>query len=256
MAYASQPSNAGNFKLTINQYFIKLNYKSLYQVNEASQPTQYKDEKSSPAAAYTCLLSKIFFKFKSLVTCAKIFFTRIFVKEMLDCWAPYKIGTSSRYTGLFTFLKKIFSFKKIWASSGVIVSKLDSGLSVTPGITGAIDPSPFYLLPSYKSCEDLARMAKNAEYHNGSWPSYLKYKLYQEWEIIELKAYKAKSNNILNSSPLEDNILNEKILILYDSFIQMPGLAIFIFIFILVLVSFGFILLLRSVRQQRRARGL
>ena len=95
-------------------------------------------------------------------------------------------------------------------------------------------------------------MAQNADYYRGPWPSYLKYRLYQEWEKQELEIYKEKSNNLLNSSPLEDNIISDKILILYDSIFQMPELA--IFIFTLVLVGLGYIILLLCRRRQ--ARGL
>ena len=126
-----------------------------------------------------------------------------------------KKGSVRRITycaaSVYPLLKKFFCFKNLLATSGIVVSKLDAGLSVTPGITGAIDPSPFYLLPSYKSCEDLARMAKNADYYRGSWPSYLKYKLYKEWEIQEMEAYKSKINNLLNSSPLENNYISDNL---------------------------------------------
>lgn len=184
--------------------------------------------------------SKNFFKIECL---SEKFFIKIKRKEVVNAtqMVIVSLGHRSGYTSLLTLLKKNFFFKNLLASSGVIVSKLDAELSATPGITGAIDPSPFYLLPSYKSCEDLARMAKNADYYKGPWPSYLKYKLYKEWEIRELEAYKAKFDNILNSSPLENNIISDKILIMYDSIIQMPEPA--IFIFILALVGFGYILL-------------
>lgn len=35
----------------------------------------------------------------------------------------------------------------------------------TPGLNGSIDPTPFLSLPSYKSCNDLTRLAANAEYY-------------------------------------------------------------------------------------------
>ena len=88
----------------------------------------------------------------------------------------------------------------------------------------------------------MAISAKNADYYRGSWPSYLKYELYKEWEIQEMEAYKSKINNLLNSSPLENNYISDNLWIMYDSINQMPELA--IFIFILKLVGFGYIFLL------------
>ena len=67
------------------------------------------------------------------------------------------------------------------ATSATNLDNLPEGLKSNPGINGSIDPSPFYSLPSYKSSEDLVRMAANSSYYqHPNAPGYLKYLLYKE----------------------------------------------------------------------------
>ena len=63
------------------------------------------------------------------------------------------------------------------AATGVSISNLNPGLYNIPGVKGSIDPSSFYSLANYKSCEDLLRMKANADYFKGYWNSILRYKL-------------------------------------------------------------------------------
>lgn len=152
-------------------------------------------------------------------------------------------GSNSTHVSPTCSLKSKF-LKYYLAATGVSTNNLNPGLFSVPGDKGSIDPSSFYSLPFYKSCEDLMRMQANANYFKGSWNSILRYKLDKVWEKQEIEAYYANSTNFPNSSCLEPGYPYIFIII-----------VIFIFlIFLLMLTIFFISLRCASCARERKIK--